>query len=97
MEKYPTIGKGYSARGADMGRSCYGFAQDCKPRSVRLFRLPIDSGGYDPGGAYWGIGGPLYCAVDDEGEFRRFMRAGSREEARQKMGIDAGQLKRREE
>jgi hypothetical protein len=28
----------------------------------RLFRVRLDQGGYDEGGAYWGIGTPLYCA-----------------------------------
>lgn len=31
--------------------------------SVGLFylrRVPLNSGGYDSGGAYWGIGAPLY-------------------------------------
>lgn len=25
-----------------------------------LMRVPLNSGGYDKGGAYWGIGAPLY-------------------------------------
>lgn len=29
---------------------------------VHLRRVPINSQGYDPGGAYWGIGIPLWCA-----------------------------------
>lgn len=49
-------------------------------QSVRVFRVPINSGGYDSGGAYWGIGAPLYCATDQE-EYTRYIRAQCREEA----------------
>ena len=56
-----------SRYGAPMGRSTTGTLSD-EPRSVSLFRVKLDSGGYDDGGAYWGLGPPsLYCAVDDEG------------------------------
>ena len=33
-----------------------------------LEQVPIDSGGYDPGGAYWGIGEPMWCGWNDGGE-----------------------------
>lgn len=66
-----------TARGAPMGRHSYGIAENCEPRSVRLFRVPLDSGGYDRGGAYWGLGEPLYMATDG-GEYRAFTRAASR-------------------
>src|SRR5436190_18893849 len=38
-----------------------------------LRRLRLDSGGYDEGGAYWGLGEPLYWATDGAGVdvFRR--------------------------
>ena len=47
---------------------------------VHLARVPLDNGGYDPGGAYWGIGAPLYCAWNDEGEmyFRAYSRDGAK-------------------
>lgn len=56
------------------------------PRSVRLFRVRLDSGGYDDGGAYWGLetrGERLYCArsVDDNDPYCEFVRARSRERA----------------
>jgi hypothetical protein len=31
-------------------------------------RVPLDSGGYDPGGAYWGIPNNLFCVIGPEGE-----------------------------
>jgi len=37
-------------------------------------------GAYDDGGAYWGIGTPLYCAWSASG-FRRYFRAPSRASA----------------
>jgi hypothetical protein len=52
-----------------MGRSNAG-AEDliehldaCSPEEarVRYLRIPLNAGGYDPGGAYWGQGAPLYC------------------------------------
>lgn len=46
-----------------------------------LQRVPVDP--YDPGGAYWGYGEPLYVAFTEENEF--FTRAKSREEAKEKV------------
>lgn len=62
--------------GAPMGRASWNEAPT-KPRSVRVFKVRIDSGGYDDGGAYWGHGKPLYCATDGTG-YRQFCRADSR-------------------
>ena len=37
-----------------------------EPHKVRLQLMPLDSGGYDQGGAYWGINGTgrMYVAED---------------------------------
>lgn len=63
VQDYQT--KGYSARGADMGR-----ASDL-PNSydgpVEIRHVPIDIDGYDPGGAYWGSNSPLFVLTDDNG------------------------------
>ena len=67
-----------------MGRSNI-YPQPPPETKVRLFIVYLDSGGYDEGGAYWGIGDPLYCAyyeVDEELEGRLFIRAKNREEAK---------------
>lgn len=47
--------------GAQMGRrdATLDFSE---PRSINLFEVKLDSGGYDNGGAYWGRGEPLYVA-----------------------------------
>jgi hypothetical protein len=89
-----------SSRGAPMGRMRYGIASAQPPHSVRLFIVRIDSGGYDDGGAYWGIGMPLWCAVgtverDESGidiDYRDFVRADDRRQACNLLGLRASQL-----
>ena len=65
---------------------------DDSPNSVRLFRVNIDRGGYDDGGAYWGIGCALYCAIDCDGS-RQFVRAMTRERAAFILGVSDKALK----
>lgn len=48
---------------------------------LRLYRVKIDSSGYDDRGRYWGVGQPLYFAEDDDGNHRA-LRAASREDAK---------------
>lgn len=86
-KQFAKVNCGY---GAPMGRSESPLGQGL--RSVRVFRVRINSGGYDDGGAYWGIGQPLYCAVCDEGG-RQFVRANSRLAAVAALGIEAFTLK----
>ena len=59
----------HSRYGSPMGRGKTG-AEDliehldaCSPEEARIryLRIPLNAGGYDPGGAYWGLGSPLYC------------------------------------
>jgi hypothetical protein len=78
--------------GAPMGRHGSGDIECTLPRSVRLFRVRLDSGGYDDGGAYWGIGLSLWCAMDDDGN-RQFVRAPHRTRAALVLGIAAPALK----
>lgn len=65
-----------SRYGSPMGRSEWRDAPTVS-RSVRVFRVRINSQGYDDGGAYWGIGKPLFCATDGQ-NYRMFARADSR-------------------
>lgn len=67
----PTITPVPCRFGASMGRPEW-HGEPAGP--VRLFRVRLDSGGYDSGGAYWGTGSPLFCATDTRG-FRVFVRA----------------------
>ena len=52
--------KGYTQYGAQMGRKT-DLPRDTTAK-IHLQRVRLDSGGYDKGGAYWGIGAPLFCA-----------------------------------
>tara|TARA_R110000824_G_scaffold242412_1_gene431111 strand:- start:547 stop:828 length:282 start_codon:yes stop_codon:yes gene_type:complete len=69
-----------SKYGAPMGRHTGPYHIDTSAK-VYLRKIPLDSGGYDKGGAYWGLGQPLYEAIDHEGNGFIF-RAGNRGEAR---------------
>lgn len=84
--KMPMVNSKY---GAPMGRHSYGVNPDGK---VRLFKVDINSGGYDNGGAYWGLGKPLYCAMDEGGNYVQYVRADSRFHACVDLELEAGQL-----
>lgn len=86
-KQFPLVSSRY---GAPTGRSTSPL--DCAPRSVRLFRVRLDAGGYDDGGAYWGHGGALWCAVCDAGG-RQFVRAKSRADAARILEIEPASLK----
>lgn len=49
---------------------------------VTLQRIRLDSGGYDPQGAYWGIGQPLYWAATDDRQLDNTFRAYDRAAAK---------------
>jgi hypothetical protein len=71
--------KGYSRFGASMGRTS-NLGTDSSA-VLQLRPVPIDAGGYDPGGAYWGTPSNLYHVTDGEGgDF--YTRAKSAEEVR---------------
>lgn len=80
-----------SRYGAPMGRMS---ASDLgsEPRSLRLFHLPLDSGGYDAGGAYWGFPNNIYCAMDREGNIQT-VRASSRLHAAMELDLDPRALR----
>lgn len=53
----------YDKYGASMGRRSHTMnSQKEAPYKFSLQRIRLDQGGYDNGGAYWGIGKPLYHA-----------------------------------
>ena len=58
-----------------MGRPDIGTEQDATGKKIysRLIPLPID-GAYDKGGAYWGIGDPLYVDFTLDMKYIRFHR-----------------------
>lgn len=82
----PSLSRVSCTYGATMGRASFGIIENCEPRSVYLFRVRLDSGGYDAGGAYWGCGAPLYWATDGDG-YSQFIRAGSRARAALELGF----------
>jgi hypothetical protein len=63
-----------SPYGAPMGRGRTMPKPGATP-CVYLERVRINRGGYDSGGAYWGVGKPLYHAYDREGDVELFLRA----------------------
>lgn len=52
-----------------------------------LRHVPLDRGGYDRGGAYWGTGSRLYGYATAEGDWEEsgFLRAHGREDAKRKV------------
>lgn len=72
--------------GAPMGRQGTHWSGPDWPVRFHLRKLPLDSGGYDRGGAYWGIGQPLWYACSEEpldGEHAElYLRASTRERAK---------------
>jgi hypothetical protein len=79
--------KGCNQYGAVMGRRNQ---TEGTPERLHLQRLRMVEWAYDTGGAYWGMGTPLYCAFspeDTENEFpiRVFVRAINRGDAKLKV------------
>jgi hypothetical protein len=71
--------KAFDQYGSSMGRKEY--LPEVATR-LHLQRVVLDAGGYDRGGAYFGLGQPLYCAFDDEGAVRMYVRAPDRKFAK---------------
>lgn len=74
----PTVSGRY---GAPMGRRSSTMPNIDPAKPLQLFRVPLNSGGYDRGGAYWGHGAPLYCVMDWSGD-TAFFRARDRAAAK---------------
>lgn len=72
--------------GAPMGRHTGpNYLETSDP--LRLQRVPINSGGYDRGGAYWGHGAPLWFVQDVDGN-SQFLRASNRDAAKDSILAD---------
>ena len=75
--------------GAPMGRPSYYEYDERYPTKCRLSHMPLDRGGYDAGGAYWGFPSNLYWLRSaDNDSVQLFYRARSRKEAAQKALAD---------
>lgn len=68
-----------SKYGAPMGRCDH--AHPGNEYKVYVHQIPVNAGGYDKGGAYWGLGAPLFRAISADGEFVRYLRARDRAQA----------------
>lgn len=82
----PVLPQVSSRHGAPMGRPPSYPMYEIPGGLVRLRHLPLDAGGYDSGGAYWGIGQRLYWATDEDGGeafFRATCRGAAKEHVRQ--------------
>lgn len=55
-----------SKYGAPMGRHSDNISMSEEPGTLHY--VSIDEGGYDNGGAYWGLGTSLWCAVTEDGQ-----------------------------
>lgn len=83
----PTVAPVDCKWGAPMGRA------ESAPRPTpktrwHLRRLKVNRQGYDTGGAYWGVGKPLFHAQTEFGDLVRYYRAYRREEAKDLLQAD---------
>lgn len=67
----PALPNVSSRYGAPMGRRSDTYLATDGGK-LQLQRIPINRGGYDSGGAYWGIGQPLWRAMDVDGNTSYF-------------------------
>lgn len=68
--------------GAPMGRQSWNDNHGEYIGKMYLKRIPLNSGGYDSGGAYWGTGMPLYGYAAYDDSINGFVRAYNREDAK---------------
>jgi hypothetical protein len=73
MHDYQT--RGCTKYGADMGRRSDLPADTTATLTIR--KVPLDQGGYDPGGAYWGSPDNLYMVSDEDGILVSYSRGSS--------------------
>ena len=87
-KQFPAVNSQY---GAPMGRSESPLGVGDK--NIHLFKVRLDSGGYDDGGAYWGTPDNLWCARCPEGG-QRFVRASNRLVAAARLDLPNRMLRR---
>ena len=81
--KPPELSRGYSQYGAQMGRRDNIEDPDA-PVKFHLVKMRLVDGGYDQGGAYWGLGDPMWRAIGEDEDMvnEMFIRARTRDEAK---------------
>ena len=69
--------------GAPLGRQSWN-DNKAEPYQGKMYlsRIPLDSGGYDSGGAYWGVGQRLYGYAAADDSINGFFRAYDRDNAK---------------
>jgi hypothetical protein len=82
MDLTPAVDGKY---GAPMGRQSWD--DNAEPFAGRMYlrHIPLDSGGYDKGGTYWGIGMRLYGYAAHDDSVNGFVRAYDRVDAKSKV------------
>ena len=76
-----------SRYGAPMGRHTGPYYLDTDAGRIYLRHIPLFDGGYDRGGAYWGVDDPLFEVLDQDGN-GFILRAKHREDAKAKVWKD---------
>lgn len=71
-----SLSKAYNTYGSSLGRKNEMLTGRC-----HLVRMALSHDGYDSGGAYWGVGLPLYLCQDSLGR-QFFVRSMDREKAK---------------
>ncbi len=74
----PKLSNVSSPRGAPMGRNFVNPGSPVEGELCGLHCIPLDSGGYDNGGAYWGQGERLWRVTFEDGAGAVFFRAPDR-------------------
>ncbi len=75
-------------RGAAMGRPSRHASDMGASHKLTLRHVPLDSGGYDKNGTYFGTGPNLYWCADESGEIDFVFRAHNREYAKERVRKD---------
>lgn len=75
---------GDPSRGAALGRPTINDEGADYEGEVAITFVPLDSGGYDPQGTYFGAGEPLYWFSNEEGTIDQMTRAADRDDAHAK-------------
>ena len=71
--------------GAPMGRRSWDDNSQLFAGKMYLRRIPLNGGGYDSGGAYWGVGQRLYGYAASDDSVNGFIRANDRGDAKEQV------------
>lgn len=91
QRRLPKLTSGVSNRGAQFGRGTYQDHSAGTTVKAKVWREPLDDG-YDRGGAYWGLGKPLYMMQDKEDKVFSSCRAEHVEEAKAYFRREFGEI-----